>query len=71
MPASLAASRPFGLSSSSTSARSILGTLSRASASSVSSRLASSPRSGTRAIIQRNVGGMTMVVTTAMATIIV
>ena len=71
IPASDAASRPFALSSTQTSARSIWGTLSLSSASSFSSRFASSSRSGTRASTQRSVGGMTMVVTTAMATIMV
>ena len=71
MPASDAASRPLALSSTidqrALDARQRLVLL----GFSFSRRWASSGRSGTRAIIQRSVGGMAMVVTIAMATIIV
>ena len=70
-PASWAANLPFGLSSAATSRRSILETKPFFSNSSRSSRSRSSSVIGTRASAQRSIGGIAMVVTNAMATIMV
>src|SRR6476646_9272339 len=70
-PARDATKLPFGLSSTATSRRSRLETKPRASNSSRSSRSFSALRIGTRDKAQRSIGGIAMVVATAMATIIV
>ena len=70
-PASREANLPFGLSSAASSRRSRFATKPLASNSSRSSRSFSALRIGTRASAQRSIGGIAMVVTTAMATIIV
>jgi hypothetical protein len=70
-PASRAANLPFALSSTAISRRSRLGTNSFASSSSRSSRSFSALAIGTRARAQRSIGGIAMVVATAMATIMV
>ena len=62
---------PLALSSTASSSRSSFGTKPRASISSRSSRCFSSLRIGRRASAQRSVGGMAMVVITAMVTIMV
>jgi hypothetical protein len=65
------ANLPLALSSAAISRRSILATNPRASNSSRSRRFFSSAPSGRRASAQRKVGGMAVVVITAMATITV
>jgi hypothetical protein len=70
-PARRAANRLLGLPSTATSRRSRLVTKPFASKASRSSRARSSSRSGRRPSAHRSVGGITIVVRTAMATIIV
>ena len=70
-PARRDAKRPFGLSLTMRSRRSILATKPLASKASRSSLSFSPGRSGTRDNAQRNVGGMAEVVSTAIVTIIV
>ena len=65
------ANRPFALSSTASKRRSSFGTKPRCSISSRSSRCFSSLRIGMRASAQRSIGGMAMVVITAMVTIMV
>ena len=68
-PASREANAPLAPPSTASSRRSRLGTKPRASSSSRSSRWRSALRSGSRRNAQRNIGGIAMVVTTAIATI--
>ena len=68
-PASRAANVPFILSSTATKSRSSCGTNPKLSTSSFSRRAFSAADSGTRFRVKRSVGGMIMVVITAMVTI--
>ncbi len=68
-PVMLAANLPFALSSFASNSRSRLVTNPLASSSSRSSRSFSSLRIGSRLSAQRSIGGIAMVVITAMATI--
>ena len=70
-PAMREANLPLALSSTASRSRSSFGTKPLASISSRSSRCFSSLRIGSRAKAQRSVGGMAVVVITAMATIMV
>src|SRR6516225_5924295 len=70
-PARRDAKRPLGLSSTASRSRSSFATKPLASMSSRSSRSFSDLLIGTRGRLQRSIGGMAIVVTTAMVTIIV
>jgi hypothetical protein len=65
-PARREASAPLALPSTASSKRSKLGTKPRASSSSRSSLYLSASRNGSRRSAQRSIGGIAMVVTTAM-----
>ena len=70
-PTSREANCPLGLASTATRSRSIFDTKPRASNSSRSSRAASSGLIGSRPSAQRSMGGIDIVVTTAMVTMVV